>query len=123
MRARKKPGKTKAKPSPIERVKEITVSISGVIPTGPFENMKPGFSMTVEPKAGVTPEAAFRYVEKIIIEQFSVYRFGVSTPFQGQKQLPTRTTDQEFAEDFPQPLKKKAKKKAKRKKRKKGVKK
>jgi len=37
-------------------VKEITVSLSGVIPVAPYENLRPGFSMTVEPKPGEDPK-------------------------------------------------------------------
>lgn len=37
------------------RVKEITVSLSGVIPVAAYENLRPGFSMTVEPADGEEP--------------------------------------------------------------------
>lgn len=38
------------------KVKEITVSLSGVIPVAPYENLRPGFSITVEPKKGEDPK-------------------------------------------------------------------
>ena len=38
------------------KVKEITVSLSGVIPVAPYENLRPGFSITVEPKEGEDPK-------------------------------------------------------------------
>lgn len=38
------------------KVKEITVSLSGVIPVAAYENLRPGFSITVEPIDGEEPE-------------------------------------------------------------------
>jgi hypothetical protein len=38
------------------KIKEITVSLSGVIPVAAYENLRPGFSMTVEPINGESPE-------------------------------------------------------------------
>jgi hypothetical protein len=38
------------------RVKEITVSLSGVIPVAAYENLRPGFSITVEPIDGESPD-------------------------------------------------------------------
>ncbi len=38
------------------KVKEITVSLSGVIPVAAYENLRPSFSMTVEPINGESPE-------------------------------------------------------------------
>lgn len=38
------------------KVKEITVSLTGVIPVAAYENLRPGFSMTVEPINGEDPE-------------------------------------------------------------------
>jgi hypothetical protein len=38
------------------KIKEITVSLSGVIPVAAYENLKPGFSITVEPINGQEPE-------------------------------------------------------------------
>ena len=43
------------------KVKEITVSLSGVIPVAAYENLRPGFSITVEPINGES-------VEKIIAD-------------------------------------------------------
>ena len=41
------------------KVKEITISLSGVISNGPYENLRPGFSMTVEPANGESPNDVF----------------------------------------------------------------
>ena len=38
------------------KVKEITVSLTGVIPVAAYENLRPGFSITVEPINGGDPE-------------------------------------------------------------------
>ena len=38
------------------KIKEITVSLSGVIPVAAYENLRPGFSITVEPINGEEPE-------------------------------------------------------------------
>ena len=38
------------------KTKEITVSLSGVIPIAAYENLRPGFSITVEPIDGETDE-------------------------------------------------------------------
>jgi len=38
------------------KIKEITVSLSGVIPVAAYENLRPGFSITVEPIDGESPE-------------------------------------------------------------------
>lgn len=38
------------------KIKEITVSLSGVIPVAAYENLRPGFSITVEPMNGEDPE-------------------------------------------------------------------
>ncbi len=38
------------------KIKEITVSLSGVIPVAAYENLRPGFSITVEPINGEKPE-------------------------------------------------------------------
>ncbi len=38
------------------KIKEITVSLSGVIPVAAYENLRPGFSITVEPIDGENPE-------------------------------------------------------------------
>ena len=41
------------------KVKEIIVSLSGVIPRGAYENLRPGFSMTLEPADGQSIETIF----------------------------------------------------------------
>lgn len=38
------------------KIKEITVSLSGVIPVAAYENLRPGFSITAEPIDGEEPE-------------------------------------------------------------------
>lgn len=38
------------------KIKEITVSLSGVIPVAAYENLRPGFSITVEPLNNENPE-------------------------------------------------------------------
>ncbi|KKL69537.1 hypothetical protein LCGC14_2114000, partial [marine sediment metagenome] len=38
------------------KIKELTVSLSGVIPVAAYENLRPGFSITAEPKDGQNPE-------------------------------------------------------------------
>lgn len=38
------------------KIKEITVSLSGVIPVAAYENLRPSFSITVEPIDGEEPE-------------------------------------------------------------------
>lgn len=38
------------------KVKEITVSLSGVIPVAAYENLRPGYSITVEPIVGESKE-------------------------------------------------------------------
>ena len=38
------------------KIKEITVSLSGVIPVAAYENLRPGFSITAEPIDGEKPE-------------------------------------------------------------------
>jgi hypothetical protein len=45
--------------NPNMKIKEITASLSGVISNGPYENLRPGFSMTVEPINGESPEKIF----------------------------------------------------------------
>ena len=38
------------------KIKEVTVSLSGVIPVAAYENLRPGFSITAEPINGESPE-------------------------------------------------------------------
>ena len=52
------------------KVKEITVSLSGVIPVAAYENMRPGYSMTVEPKNGELPEKVFADCEQLLRTMF-----------------------------------------------------
>lgn len=52
------------------KVKEITVSLSGVIPVASYENMRPGYSITVEPKDGDVPEKVFSDCEIMLHRMF-----------------------------------------------------
>ena len=51
-------------------VKEITVSLSGVIPVAAYENMRPGYSITVEPQNGSSPEKVITNCETLLHKMF-----------------------------------------------------
>ena len=48
------------------RIKEITVSLSGVIPVAAYENLRPGFSITVEPINGEEPEKIIAFLQEYL---------------------------------------------------------
>lgn len=48
------------------KVKEITVSLSGVIPVAAYENLRPGFSITVEPIDGENPEKVITSLQQYL---------------------------------------------------------
>lgn len=52
------------------KVKEITVSLGGVIPSHEYGNYRPGYSMTVEPTNGETPEKVFADCERFLHGMF-----------------------------------------------------
>lgn len=52
------------------KIKEITASLSGVIPVASYENLRPGYSMTVEPIGDADPEKIFDIIEKILHDRF-----------------------------------------------------
>jgi len=52
------------------KVKEITIGKSGVIPIASYSNLKPAFSMTVEPEEGEDLDSIFKSVQEIIDNQF-----------------------------------------------------
>ena len=58
---------------PNMKVKEITVSLSGVIPVAAYENLRPGFSITAEPINGESPDtivtALQEYLHRLMMEE------------------------------------------------------
>lgn len=52
------------------KVKEITIGKSGVIPIASYSNLRPSFSMTVEPEEGEGLDSIFKSVQEIIDKQF-----------------------------------------------------
>jgi len=48
------------------KIKEITVSLSGVIPVAAYENLRPGFSITAEPINGENPEAIIAELQQYL---------------------------------------------------------
>ena len=56
------------------KIKEIKSSLSATVPIGAYENLKPGFEMTVELADGDSAEAAFKHINgylKGMLESFS----------------------------------------------------
>jgi len=52
------------------KVKEITIGKSGVIPIASYSNLRPSFSMTVEPEEGEELDSIFKSIQMIIDNQF-----------------------------------------------------
>ena len=52
------------------KVKEITVSLGGVIPSEAYGNYRPGYSMTVQPINGESPEKVFSDCEQFLRTMF-----------------------------------------------------
>lgn len=52
------------------KIKEITVSLSGVIPVAAYENLRPGFSITVEPIDGENPEKIIAELQQYLHSVF-----------------------------------------------------
>ena len=52
------------------KIKEMTVSRSGVIPTTEYGNLRPGYSMTVEPQNGQTAAEIVQKCEEFLIQTF-----------------------------------------------------
>jgi len=54
------------------KIKEISVGLSGVIPQGPYENLRPSYSMTVEPINGESPDVIFHECENYLHRMFDM---------------------------------------------------
>ena len=54
------------------KVKEINVGLSGVIPTSSYENLKPSFSMTVEPEGEETAVQCVTKIKDFLHQQFDM---------------------------------------------------
>jgi len=54
------------------KIKEITVSRSGVIPVAAYANLRPGYSMTVEPENGATAEEIIQQCDEFLIRMFDM---------------------------------------------------
>lgn len=54
------------------RIVEISTSLSGVIPTAPYENLRPGFTMTVQPKRGADPNNIITHCENLLHKRFAL---------------------------------------------------
>lgn len=52
------------------KVKEITVGLSGVIPVAAYENLRPSFSMTVEPVNGEDPKEVVAVLQQYLHDVF-----------------------------------------------------
>ena len=52
------------------KIKEITVSLSGVIPVAAYENLRPSFSITVEPIDGENPEKIITSLQQYLHSVF-----------------------------------------------------
>jgi hypothetical protein len=63
------------------KIKEITVGLSGVIPVAAYENLRPSYSMTVEPTNGNTPEEIFNYCEQYLKQRFDLQANIAKTDF------------------------------------------
>ena len=54
------------------KVKEITVGKSGVIPIASYSNLRPSFSVTVEPEEGEELDSIFEKIQMVIDERFAI---------------------------------------------------
>lgn len=54
------------------RVVEMSVSLSGVIPTAPYENLRPGFTMTVQPKRNADTNKIITHCENLLHKRFAL---------------------------------------------------
>lgn len=54
------------------KIKEISVGLSGVIPTASFENLRPSYTMTVEPINGQDPDDIFNQIEEYLHSRFDL---------------------------------------------------
>lgn len=52
------------------KIREITVGLSGVIPVAAYENLRPSFSMTVEPVAGEKPSEIVSVLQQYLHDVF-----------------------------------------------------
>lgn len=69
---KRKAVKKKAKPKSLFTIKEVTASLSGVVPTASFENLRPGYSITVQPRRRQKdPNKIFDQLETILHKRFS----------------------------------------------------
>ena len=50
--------------------KEISAGLSGVVPLSSYENLRPSFTMTVEPENGETADDCFAKIKEILHRQF-----------------------------------------------------
>ncbi|MHC4890742.1 MAG: hypothetical protein ACYTEO_14910 [Planctomycetota bacterium] len=65
--------KKKAKRKTLFKIKEITVGLSGVIPTASFENLRPHYSITVQPTGRQQdPKKIFDLLEDKLHKRFSL---------------------------------------------------
>jgi len=69
-KGKRKPQKKKIPISQTFIVKEISHSVSGVIPIATFENLRPTYTMTVQPKRKSDPNKIFDYIESLLHQRF-----------------------------------------------------